>query len=196
MWNATNSVGQRLVGNEPVSGDPYSFDGATVHRRDVEWGLVTGDMGAGDGAIHRVRDIRAFVETGGQDDTSSSKFMGLYNASVSPDYKMLSGQKQDYTDPYLADRDALKKETIRNRMTAGKRLFDSVAVWSDGSGTGVDDYLIDNPETNEIDISTHARGESVVAVIFGRVTSVGTYLRFHKLVALVQSFASNRREGR
>ena len=196
MWNATSSVGQRLVGNHAVSGDPYSFDGATAHRRDVEWAVVTGDMGAGDGAIHRVRDIRAFVETGGQDDTSASKFMGLYNGSVAPDYKMLSGQKQDYTDPYLADRNALKKETVRDRMTAGKRIFDSVAVWSDGLGTGVNDYLIDNPETNEIDISTHARGESVVAAIFGRVTSIGTYLRFHKLVVLVQSFASNRRQGR
>lgn len=196
MWNATNSSGQRLTGTDSVSGAQYSFDGATIHRRDVEWGIVTGDMGAGDGAIHRARDIRAFIETGGQDDTSASKFMGLYNASVAPDYKMLSGQKQDYTDPYLADRDALKKETIRDRMTAGKRLFDSVAVWSDGTGAGADDYLVDNPETNEIDISTHARGESVVAAVFGRATSIGTYLRFHKLVVLVQSFVSNRRQGR
>ena len=196
MWNAESVLGRRVVGVHPTSGDPYSFDGATIHKRDVEWGLVTGDIGAGDGAIHRVRDIRAFVETGGQDDTSATKFMGLYNATVAPDYKMLSGQKQDYTDPYLADRDALKKETVRNRMTAGKRLFDSVAVWHNSAAASSNDYLIDNPETNEIDISTHARGESVVAAVFGRVTSVGTYLRFHKLVALIQSFASNRRQGR
>lgn len=196
MWNAKDDKCRRVVGVHPTSGDAYSFDGATIHKRDVEWGVVTGDLGAGDGAIHRIRDIRAYVETGGQNDTAGTKFMGLYNATVAPDYKMLSGQKQDYTDPYLADQDALKKETIRNRMTSGKRLFDSVAVWHNPAAVSTNDYLIDNPETNEVDISTHARGESVVAAIFGRVTSVGAYLRFHNLVALIQSFASNRRQGR
>ena len=196
MWNAVSSTGKRVVGTHPTTGDAYSFDGATVHKRDVEWGIVTGDIGAGDGAVHRIRDIRAFVETGGQDDSSASKFMGLYNATVASDYKMLSGQKQDYTDPYIADRDAKKKETIRDRMTAGKRLFDSVAVWHNSASPSTNDYLTDNPETNEIDISTPAKGESIVAALFGRVSSAGTYLRFHNLAAPLQSYVSNRRKGR
>ena len=196
MWNAFDSQGRRLTGTNGISGDPNFFDGSAVHRRDVEWGVVTGDLGAGDGAMHRIRDVRAFMETGGQDDTSGTKFMGLYNVTVASDYKMLSGQKLDYTDPYIADRDALKKETIRNRMTAGKRVFDSVAVWHNPASASTNDYLVDNPENNEIDISTHARGESVVAALFGRVTSIGTYIRFHKAVALIQSYVSNRRKGR
>lgn len=195
-WNAVSSTGKRVVGTHPTSGDPYSFDGASRHQRDIEWAVVSGDLGAGDGAIHRIRDIRAFVETGGQTDNPVTKFMGLYNTTVGSDYKMLSGQKQDYTDPYVADRDAMKKQTIRDRMTAGKRLFDSVAVWHNTASPSTNDYLTDNPETNEIDISTHAKGESIVAALFGRVSSAGTYLRFHNIVALLQSYASNRRKGR
>lgn len=196
MWNAKSAIGRRMVGANPVSGDAYSFDGASIHRRDVEWALVTGDLGAGDGAVHRIRDVRSYIETGGQNDTSGSKFMGLYNTTVAPDDKMLAGQKLDYTDPYIANRDALKKETIRNRMTNGKRVFDSIAVWHNPASPSVNDYLVDNPENNEIDISTHARGESVVAALFGRISSIGTYLRFHKLIATMQSYASNRRKGR
>lgn len=151
---------------------------------------------AGDGGIHRIRDIRCYLESGGQDDTSATEYIGLYNSTVASDYKMLSGQKQDYSDPYVANRQALKKETIRDRMTSGKRLFDSVARWSDGTGSGAEDYLIDNPEINEIDISTHARGESVIAAVFGRVRSFGAYLKIKQAIVTMQTYASNRRKGR
>ena len=195
-WNALSALGRRTVGTHASSGDPYFFDGASVHERDIEWAFVSGELGAGDGGIHRIRDIRCYLESGGQDDTSATEYIGLYNSTVASDYKMLSGQKQDYSDPYVANRQALKKETIRDRMTSGKRLFDSVAKWSDGTGSGAEDYLIDNPEINEIDISTHARGESVIAAVFGRVRSFGAYLKIKQAIVTMQTYASNRRKGR
>lgn len=172
------------------------IDGASIHERDIEWAVVTPEIGVDDGIVSRVRDIRGYLETGGAPDAASSDYMGLYNATVASDGKMLSGQKLDYTDPYVANRDALKKETVRNRMTNGKRIFNSVAKWSDGTGAGNDDYLVDNPEINEIDISTHARGESIIAAVFGRLTSPGSYLKLHKLTAVIQNYQSNRRKGR
>ena len=177
----------------------YAIDGASEHERDIEWALCTGIIGGEDGARHNIRDIRAEMETSGPDERPAGDWAGLYNVRVSPDYKMLSGQRQDFTDPYVANREILKEATIRERMSAGKRNFDGVAKWS--AGTGVTpaadtDYLIDEPEVNEIVVSTHAKGDSVMAMIFGRASSIGTFLRIHRLTAFLQSAAANRRKGR
>ena len=180
--------------------DPnYSIDGASKHERDVEWAFCTGIIGGEDGAQHRIRDIRAELESGGPDESPATDWAGLYNVRVASDYKMLSGQRQDFVDPYVADREVLQKSTIRERMTAGKRVFDDVAEWSTGTGVSPDadtDYLVDEPEINEIAVSTHAKGGSVMAMIFGRASSIGTFLRIHRLTALIQSAAANRRRGR
>jgi hypothetical protein len=180
--------------------DPnYSIDGASKHERDIEWALCTGIVGGEDGARHRIRDIRAELETGGPDERPAGDWAGLYNVRVASDYKMLSGQRQDLVDPYVADRDALQKNTIRDRMSNGKRNFGGVAEWSTGTGISPaadTDYLIDEPEVNEIAVSTHAKGDSVMAMIFGRASSIGTFLRIHRLSAFIQSAAANRRKGR
>ena len=81
-------------------------------------------------------------------------------------------------------------------MLLGKRVFGSVAKWSDGSGTGALDYLVDNIELNEIDVSTYAKGDSVSAAVFGRVSSPSSSLKIHKLTASLQSYPANRRTGR
>jgi hypothetical protein len=157
-----------------------------------------------DGARHRIRGIRAEMTSGGPGYLAATGWAGLYNATVASDYKMLSGQRQDFTDPYVAQRDILKKSSIRERMQGGKRLFSggsavNVARWSDGTGAAPaseTDYLVDEPETDEIVISTYAKGDSVMAFVFGRAASIGSYLKLHKLTAVIQSYASNRRKGR
>ena len=174
----------------------YNIYRSAQQEADVEWGLCSGSIGLGDGARHRVRDIRAALTSGGNGPSAGTEWAELYNATVGSDYKMLAGQKVDYTDPYVADRDVLKKETLRNRLLDKKRIFGGGAIWSDGNNTQADAYLVDEPEMNEIDISTYAKGGSIMAFVFGRVSSLGSYLKIHKLTALVQSYASNRRKGR
>jgi len=174
----------------------YAFDNATIHERPIEWGVVTGDLGIEDGFMHRIRDIRAALETTGPDAVGVADYYGLYNVGVSSDRKKMSGQKQDFTDPFLANHQALQKGTIRDRLLLGKRIYGSVAKWSDGLGTGVEDYLVDNVELNEIDVSTYAKGGSISAAVHGRVSADSSAVKLHKVSALIQSYPSNRRKGR
>ena len=169
---------------------------ASNSEADIEWGLCSGSIGLNDGSRHRLRDIRATLSTSGYGAKAGTEWAELYNATVGSDYKMLSGQRVDYADPYIADRDAMKKESVRNRMLDKKRVFSGGAIWSDGTNTQADAYIVDEPELNEIDISTYAKGDSVMVMIFGRVASIATYFKVHKLAAHLQTYAANRRKGR
>jgi hypothetical protein len=189
-WCATSTVGA-------TAGQPdlaKSIQRISIEN-DIEWALCTGSIGLDDGARHRVRGIRSVLNTGGEGVTTLG-WAGLYNATVGSDFKLLSGQRVDYTDPYVANHNARNKETVRNRLLEKKRLFNSGAIWSDGNNTQADAYIVDEPEVNEIDISTYAKGDSIMALVFGRVSSIASYLKLHKLKAQVQTYAANRRKGR
>lgn len=199
-WTAA-SVGAAAGGQKVPA---HAFDGASQHERPIEWNITTGLIGSDDGLRHRIRDIRTELKTSGPDNPTANYYDGLFNASVATDYKMLSGQRQDYLDPYVASREIQKKETIRNRLSAYKRIFSDPFVthnakWSDGTGAspGADfDYIIDEPEVNEIAISTHGKGDSVMAMLYGITSTAGSYLSIQKIFAVVQHFKGNRRKGR
>ena len=195
-WNAVSTV--------PATGGQknatHSFDGASVHERPVQWAITTGMIGNNDGVRARLRGLRASLVTSGPDTPVSTDYDGLYNAVVGTDYKMLAGQRQDNTDPYIANREIRKKESIRNRLNAGKRTFGSdsaasTAKWSTGT-SATTDYLVDEVEVNEIAISTHGKGDSFMAMVYGTASSVASKLKVQKLVAILQTFKGNRRKGR
>ena len=191
-WQAVDRF--RFSNNRWASGS-YSIDGAAAHEQDVEWAFKSGELNLNGNAVIRVRGIRAALESAGA--AAVTGYEGLYNVTVASDYKLMSGQWVDYNDPAQAEREALKKQTLRDRMYTGKRIFNSVATWYRAADGVVNtNYLHDNPEVDEIDISMATKGESLSAMLFGRVTDKAESLRLHRAKAEIQVGGKPRRYGR
>ena len=181
--------------NNRWSSGSESFDGATAHEQDIEWGLKTGELNLNGDSMVRIRGVRSAIESAGASTVSG--YEGLYNVAIASDYKLMSGQWVDYNDPVQAEQEATKKQTLRDRMFTGKRAFNSVATWYKAADGVVNtNYLHDNPEVNEIDISLATRGESVSAMLFGRVTDKGEFFKLHASKATIQIGGKTKRYGR
>ena len=155
----------------------------------VEWGYKTGQIGLNEGKELRVRGINTIMET------TTSQSSQLYNSFTVSDYKRLSGQYPDYTNMTPGNRRQEKTDLLRERMTGGRRVFNSLARWAPVTSPSTI-YLIDSPELNSIVTSVSARGEHVSVGMYGFATDKADALSMHRMSIAVLDTGNRRRKGR
>lgn len=157
----------------------------------VEWGIKTGQIGLNEGKVLRVRGINAVMET------VTSQSSHLYNSFTVSDYKRLSGQYPDYTNLTPGNRRQQQTDLLRQRMTNGRRVFNSTARWAPvAAGNVADQYLIDSPELNSVVTSVSAKGEHVSVGMYGYATDKADALSMCRMSIAVLNTGNRRRKGR
>lgn len=176
----------------------------------VDWAYLSDDITSGDASKIKLRGLRTTVLSRGtstEDDNGDQGWggwiWGTFNALFSADRKFKMSQIIDYTNPPV---DSIvpesKTKTVRARYfdsSAGimkDTVYSNDAEWSSVATPADGDYLIDDEQTSEMQISDSVRGKSVRVMVFGHVFNKAERIVIKRLKALVRTLGFIGRRGR
>lgn len=129
--------------------------------------------------------------------------LGLLNTVIGSDWKQWSSQIVDWSDgtasPDLSQQvgsDGLRTRMRTAALVQAKRTFNGSATWGDHTDPTAGNYLVDDPEVDEVAISDSVKGEYVSAMLFGFVRAASERLAIVEARAALLIEGPRRRWGR
>lgn len=130
---------------------------------------------------------------------------GTLNALFGSDWKTWSSQLIDYTGlnngkvnlAEVRDKMAIRSRFINTSTALATKVFGSaIATWGNTANSAHGNYLIDDEQSDDIQMSDSVKGQSAVAMIFGHMRNRAEGYTLSKLRAYVQLWGGRRRRGR